>query len=154
VAAAVEYVSHAGCLSQKCADDLTRWAFSARWEQAHTQVLADMRANRKELGIPEHAAVPAGAASGISALAYQLDTDPRPGPAGDLTAQVRVVLLCYQGIAGPAISPTNRILVIPVPLHWDGTTFVIVPGDRSYTGLGARPDTPQARANGWHDFIA
>lgn len=155
VAAAVEYVSHSGCLTPTCVDDLLAHAFSPAWTGARAKVTGGMRDNRRELGIPDGSPVPAAATAAISPMAYQLDTDPREGHESALTPQVRVVLLCYQGIAGPAIAPANRILVIPATLRWDGTTFKIVPGDRSYnTQLGARPGTPAARALGWRDFIA
>jgi hypothetical protein len=156
IAAAVEYTSHWGCLDTACVEALRQRAFSPHNPAARSAMIAAMRANRVELGLPAGEAVPAGATESLSPMAFQLDLDDShaAGVTDDLLAQVRVVLLCYQALAGPAISPTNRMQVISVPLHWENGRWLVVPGDRSYQDLLARPGTENAKSKGWRDFVA
>jgi hypothetical protein len=166
VAAAVEYASHAGCLTTVCVDATLKAGIDVSWQGAREHLLAGMADNRRVLGIPEHSPVPAGAVMTATPMAFQIvptsgTTEPAPnrlasdGPAGlDAQPRIRVLLLCYVAMAGPAISPRNAVVALPVTLRWDGQDFKQVPGDRSYPELVTRPGTPQAAQLGWREFAA
>ena len=166
VAAAVEYASHAGCLTTVCVDATLQAGIDSSWPQARDHLLAGMADNRRVLGIPERSPVPAGAVMTATPMAFQIvpatATNPsRPDPARDDAlappdgqSRIRVVLLCYVAMAGPATSPRNAVVALPVTLRWDGQDFKQVPGDRSYPELVTRPGTPQATQLGWREFAA
>ena len=162
VAAAVEYASHAGCLTTVCVDATLQAGIDPTWQTARDHLLAGMADNRRVLGIPERSPVPAGAVMTATPMAFQIvPTTAMPDPARDDAPaaqdgqpRIRVVLLSYVATAGPAITPRNAVVALPVTLRWDGQDFKRVPGDRSYPELVARPGTPQAAQLGWREFAA
>ncbi|HEY6797830.1 MAG TPA: hypothetical protein VI248_24405 [Kineosporiaceae bacterium] len=154
VAAAVEYARHSQCLDLACVDANHRMIISPDWPQGRARSLEGMKLNRKTIGLPDGVAVPAGASVAVSPMAFRLDADVSGPDLGAQTPQVRVMLLVYQNLAGPTIRPTNRVLVLPVPLHWDGHRWVIVHGDRNYHQYGAMPGTPKAQSLGWRDIVS
>jgi hypothetical protein len=88
-------------------------------------------------------------------MAYQLAPVPAGTiPGGDRSPRVRVMLLIYAAMAGPAISPRNTLVALPATLHWTGGDWKLTAGDRSYPELVAQPGTPQAAALGWREFAA
>jgi hypothetical protein len=155
VAAAVEYTGQAGCLDVPCVDALTRAALDPAWTAGRGEELAGARKARAMLGIPERQPVPAGAVLTPTPMAYQLAPVPAGAiPAGDRSPRVRVMLLIYAAMAGPAITPRNTLTALPATLHWTGGDWKLTAGDRSYPELVAQPGTPQAAALGWRDFAA
>ena len=155
VAAAVEYVSHAGCLTTACVDAMMRAGIDPSWQGARAHLLAGMAENRRILGIPERSPVPAGAVMTATAMAFQIvPVSASSLPGGDDAPRIRVVLLCYLAMAGPAISPRNAVIAVPVTLRWNGADFKQIPGDRSYPELVVRPGTPRAVQLGWRELIA
>jgi hypothetical protein len=159
VAAAVEYTTHSGCLDQECVDAMTAAALDTTWTEGRAVFTAGMRHGRSTLGIPGHSRVPAGAMTTPTPMAFQIAGIPAnsaaaAAQAGDDAPRVRVLVLTYLAMAGPAISPRNTVVVLPVTLRWTGTDWKLVDGDQSYPELAARPGTPQAAALGWRDFIA
>jgi hypothetical protein len=160
VAAAVEYAGHSGCLDTACVDALTRAALDPAWTDGQAEELAGTRKARAMLGIPEGQPVPTGAVLTTTPMAYQIlpapaDTVPaKTDHAADHTPRVRVMLLIYAAMAGPAISPRNTLFALPANLHWTGGDWKLTAGDRSYPELVAQPGTPQATALGWREFVA
>ena len=155
VAAAVEYVSHAGCLTTACVDAMMRAGIDPSWLGARAHLLAGVAENRRVLGIPERSPVPAGAVMTATAMAFQIvPVSAASVPAGDDAPRIRVVLLCYLAMAGPAISPRNAVIAVPVTLRWNGADFKQIPGDRAYPELVVRPGTPRAVQLGWREFVA
>jgi hypothetical protein len=155
IAAAVEYTGQAGCLDAACVDAFTRAALDPAWTAGRAEELAGTRKTRAMLGIPEGQPVPAGAVLTPTPMAYQLaPIPPDTIPAGDRSPRVRVMLLVYVALAGPAISPRNTLVALPATLHWTGGDWKLTAGDRSYPELVAQPGTPQAAALGWRDFAA
>jgi hypothetical protein len=160
VAAAVEYTGHGGCLDTACVDALTRAALDPAWTRGRAEELAGTRKARAMLGIPEGQPVPAGAVLTPTPMAYQIlpapaDTVPaNSDPAADHGPRVRVMLLLYAAMAGPAISPRNTLFALPANLHWTDGDWKLTAGDRSYPELVAQPGTPQAAALGWREFAA
>lgn len=155
VAAAVEYAGHGGCLDAACVRALTQATRDPAWTSGLSEGLDGARKVRAMLGIPEGQPVPAGAVFTATPMAYQV-APVRPGtvPAGDHTPRVRVMLLIYVALAGPAISPRNVLLALPSNLHWTGGDWKLTAGDGAYPALVAQPGTPQAAALGWRDFAA
>jgi hypothetical protein len=155
VAAAVEYTGQGGCLDTTCLDALTRVTHDPDWTDGRAQGLAGARKVRALLGIPDGQPVPAGTVFTPTPMAYQV-TPVRAGtiPAGDHTPRVRVMLLVYVALAGPAISPRNLLLALPSNLHWTGGDWKLTAGDGTYPELVAEPGTPRATALGWRDFAA
>ena len=155
VAAAVEYVSHAGCLTTTCVETMMRAGIDPSWQGARAHLLAGMAENRRILGIPERSLVPAGAVMTATAMAFQIvPVSASSLPGGDDAPRIRVVLLCYLAMAGPAINPRNAVIAVPVTLRWNGADFKQIPGDRSYPELVVRPGTPRAVQLGWRELIA
>jgi hypothetical protein len=155
VAAAVEYAGQAGCLDTACVDAFTQAALDPAWTAGRAEELAGARKARATLGIPEGQPVPAGAVLTPTPMAYQIAPVPAGTiPAGDRSPRVRVMLLVYAAMAGPAISPRNTLVALPATLHWTGGDWKLTAGDRSYPELVAQPGTPQATALGWRDFAA
>jgi hypothetical protein len=155
VAAAVEYTGHGGCLDAACVQALTQATRDAAWTDGPTETLAGARKVRALLGIPDGQPVPAGTVFTPTPMAYQV-TPVRADtiPAGDHTPRVRVMLLVYVALAGPAISPRNLLLALPSNLHWTGGDWKLTAGDGTYPELVAEPGTPRATALGWRDFAA
>jgi len=136
VAAAVEYVSHAGCLTTGCVDAMMRAGIDPSWQGARAHLLA-------------------GAVMTATAMAFQIvPVSASSLPGGDDAPRIRVVLLCYLAMAGPAINPRNAVIAVPVTLRWNGADFKQIPGDRAYPELVVRPGTPRAVQLGWREFVA
>ncbi|NLT54926.1 MAG: hypothetical protein GXX79_10240 [Actinomycetales bacterium] len=156
VAAAIEYAGHTGCLDASCVNALVHAAVDPDWPQARQEYLAGMRHSRSQLGIPSTSRVPAGATLAASPMAFQIVSVPSAtSQTADPAPQVRVVLLSYLAMAGPSISPTNALIVVPVTLRWSRGDWKITDSDdTSYAHLKAVPGTAQAVAAGWREFLA
>ena len=156
VAAAIEYAGHAGCLDTACVNVLVRAASDPDWPQARGKYLAGMRSARKDLGIPASSQVPTGAMMATSPMAFQIVPIPRATLQNvDPAPRVRVLLLSYVAMAGPAVSPRNALIVLPVTLRWSHNDWKITDSDdTSYAHLKAVPGTTQAVAAGWREFLA
>jgi hypothetical protein len=88
-------------------------------------------------------------------MAFQVvPVPPDAIPAGDSSPRVRVLLLTYLSLAGPATTPVTRVFAYPRTLHWTGQDWKLVGGNRAYPELVAQPGTAQAAALGWRDFAA
>ena len=88
-------------------------------------------------------------------MAFQVvAVPPETIPVTDTTPRVRVLLLCYVAMAGPAISPRTALAVIPATLRWTHGDWKLVAGDRAYAHLVASPGAGLAglhRVNTPHD---
>jgi hypothetical protein len=155
VAAAVEYAGHSGCLDTACVQALAQVTRDPAWTSGLAEGLAGARKVRALLGIPQGQPVPAGAVFTATPMAYQVTPlRAEAVPAGDHTPRVRVMLLIYVALAGPAISPRTLLLALPSNLHWTGGDWKLTAGDGTYPELVAEPGTPRATALGWRDFAA
>jgi hypothetical protein len=112
------------------------------WHGGPAALAAGVRRTRAGLGLPAAGPVPAGAQVTFTAVEYQVR--------GASPRGVTVLLLAYYTTTLPGQQPETSTGVYPAAMHWArGDWKILAPSGPDYSGLDARPGTPQAAAGGW-----
>ena len=143
VSAAVEDWSQIGSdLDPARAALIGRAIADPSWRGAPAALAAGVRRTRTGLGLPATGPVPGGAGVTFTAVEYQVR--------GASPRQVTVLLLAYYTTTLPGQQPQTSSGVYPATMRWArGDWKILAPSGPDYSGLNARPGTPQAAADGW-----
>ena len=143
VSAAVQDWSQIGSdLDPRRAALIGRAIADPSWHGGPTALAAGVRKTRAGLGLPATGPVPAGAQITFTAVEYQVR--------GASPHRVTVLLLAYYTTTLPGQQPQTSTGVYPATMHWArGDWKILAPSGQDYSGLDARPGTPQAAADGW-----
>lgn len=143
VSAAVEDWSQIGSdLDPARAALIGRAIAGPSWHGGPAALAAGVRRTRAGLGLPAAGPVPAGVRVTFTAVEYQVRAaSPR---------QVTVLLLAYYTTTLPGQQSQTSSGVYPLTVRWArGDWKILAPSGLAYSGLDARPGTPQAAADGW-----